>query len=260
MEQTVTDTASGKPSRLLLRARNLTLSVPYYQPSSRQLLTQPLKLISNVYTGRVGRRGKTILEDISLDVHTGDRVAVVGVNGSGKSSLLRLLAQVYYPDSGSLEVHGSITGLFTITLGMSQEGTGLENIYLRGLQMGLSVEEVYERVVPVTEFAEIGEAIDRPISTYSTGMLLRLAFAISTMITPDILILDEWIGSGDSKFRAKADKRMRDMVGTSRGLVLASHSTGLLKDVCNKGLVLDSGRVVYSGDLDDALHFYDTEI
>ncbi|MGB3456453.1 MAG: ABC transporter ATP-binding protein [Litorimonas sp.] len=254
------ETAPDLPGRLLLRARDLTLRVPYYQPSARDLLTRPSQLISRAYTGGSNRRVKTILDGVSLDLHAGDRIGIIGINGSGKSSLLRMLARVYHPDSGTLDINGSVTGLFTITLGMNQEGTGLENIYLRGLQMGLTMSEVRERVMPVIEFAQIDDAIDRPINTYSTGMLLRLAFAISTMITPDILILDEWIGSGDAKFRAKADKRMRDMVGQTRGLILASHNTSLLQDLCNIGLVLDGGMVAYSGPLDDAVHFYDTEL
>ena len=185
---------------------------------------------------------------------------MIGVNGSGKSTLLRLLARVYHPTCGTLRVNGMITGMFTITLGMNQEGTGLENIYLRGLQMGLTIAEVRERIGSVVEFAELEDSISQPISTYSTGMLLRLAFAISTMINPDILVLDEWIGSGDTRFRKKADTRMRELVGETRGLVLASHNTGLLKDVCNRGIVLEAGRIVCNDTIEAALAYYESTV
>jgi len=246
----------GVSPKLLMKAENLCLEMPYFQPKTTDFLKNPKALVSQLYTNRARRGGLKILQDISFEIYAGDRIGVLGANGSGKTSLLRLLAQVYSPSNGSLYINGTATGLFTITLGMSQEGTGLENIYLRGLQMGLKLDEIRKKAPDIIDFAELGEAIGRPINTYSTGMLLRLAFAISTMITPDILLLDEWIGSGDVKFRKKANKRMAELVGKSRGLILASHSEGLLRSNCNKGLVLNSGKIAYWGDIEDALEFY----
>lgn len=247
----------GVEPKLLMKADNLGLEIPYFQPSTKDLLKNPISLLSQLYTKRAKRGGLSILRGISFELYAGDKVGVLGANGSGKSSLLRLLARVYNPSEGELYINGTATGLFTITLGMSQEGTGLENIYLRGLQMGLSLEQIREISPDVILFAELRDAIDRPINTYSTGMLLRLAFAISTMIQPDILLLDEWIGSGDSKFRVKANDRMIDLVGSSRGLILASHNNSLLSSVCNKGIVLERGKIAYQGQIEDAIEYYE---
>lgn len=247
----------GVETKLLMKADALSLEIPYFQPTSKELIANPKALLSQLYTKRAKRSGLSILKGISFELYAGDKIGILGSNGSGKSSLLRLLARVYHPSSGRLHTNGTATGLFTITLGMSQEGTGLENIYLRGLQMGLTLESIREIAPEVILFAELGDAINRPINTYSTGMLLRLAFAISTMIEPDILLLDEWIGSGDSRFRLKANTRMNELVGTSRGLILASHNNGLLSNVCNKGIILERGEIVFKGAISDAIDYYE---
>lgn len=181
-------------------------------------------------------------------------------NGAGKSTLLRVLAGIYQPSSGRLVVSGSAKGLFDVSLGVIPEATGLENIYMRGLQMGLSMKQIKELVPEIVEFSELQEAINNPLNSFSAGMRIRLAFSISTMIEPDILLLDEWIGAGDANFRAKVKSRMEKLVEKSRELVLATHNTGLMKGLCTHGMVLDKGKMVYSGKLVDALEFYNTEI
>jgi len=139
------------------------------------------------------------------------------------------------------------------------EGTGVENIYLRGMQMGLSMDAIRELVPAVIEFSELEDHIHKPIATYSTGMMLRLAFAVSTMIQPDILLLDEWIGAGDTIFKEKAEKRMNDIVTYSNGLIIATHNDNLMKRICNKGLVMFKGEAVFSGAIDDCLKFYHSD-
>lgn len=245
---------------ILVKAKNLGLDIPLYKPGSQQLLKNSKSLLTDLYLGRTKRQMNTILKGVSFTLFSGDRLGVIGVNGAGKSTLLKIIGGVYHQTEGTLEVSGSIKGLFNISIGMSMEGTGYENIYLRGLQMGLKIKQVKELVPAVIEFSELGEHINKPINTYSTGMLLRLAFAISTMIEPDILVLDEWIGAGDAKFRNKAQKRMEGLVDQSRGLVLASHSNALMKRLCNKAIVLDKGMVVFSGDIESSLEFYDSMI
>jgi len=245
---------------MLVKAENIGLDIPLYQPGSQQLLSNPKKLLADLYTGRTKRQMRTILNDVSFTLYAGDRLGLIGSNGAGKSTLLRVIASVYYQTQGELTVNGTIKGLFNISLGMSMEGTGYENIYLRGLQMGLKIQQVKYLIPQVIEFSELAEHINKPINTYSTGMLLRLAFAISTMIEPDILVLDEWIGAGDARFRNKAQKRMESLVDKSRGLILASHSNALMKRLCTKAIVLDEGEVVFSGKIDAALDFYETEI
>jgi len=150
--------------------------------------------------------------------------------------------------------------MFDISLGMNPEATGLENIYMRGLQMGLKLREIKELVPGIVAFSELEEAIDNPLNTYSSGMKMRLAFSVSTMVEPDILLLDEWLGAGDARFRAKVKQRMNGLVQKSRGLVLATHNTGLMKGLCTKGMVLAKGKMVFCGNLDEALEIHQQQV
>ena len=247
-------------TKYLINAQNVCLDVPVFQPSARKLLSHPGRLLSDLYLSRAKRNAVTLLEDINLQLEPGDRIGIIGSNGAGKSTLLKVLAGVYPVSRGTLTIDGAAKGLFNISLGMNMEGTGLENIYLRGLQMGLSLDEIRELVEHVVDFAELRNSIDNPINTYSTGMLLRLAFAISTMIQPDILLLDEWIGAGDVRFRQKAQDRMNELVDRSRCLVLATHNASLMKRLCPRGIVVNEGRIVFDGLIDDAQAFYETTI
>ncbi|MEP3437295.1 MAG: hypothetical protein ABJN75_11005, partial [Hoeflea sp.] len=145
---------------------------------------------------------------------------------------------------------------FLHPIALHPEATGLENIYLRGLQMGLRLKEIRALIPTVLDFSELKDDIEKPLATYSTGMRLRLAVAVSTMIEPDILLLDEWIGAGDAAFNAKVKERMMSLVEGSRGLVLATHNTGLMKSLCTHGMVLEKGRSIFIGPVDDALAFY----
>jgi len=254
---TLADTRVTTP---LIVADNVSVTVPYYQPESRRLLTLPKQMLSGLYTNRTKRTHKTILRDISFKLDPGERLGIIGVNGAGKSTLLRALGGVYPTHGGSLHINGDARGLFNINLGMNYEGTGVENIYLRGLQMGLSIADIHDRVEDVVAFSELGEAIHQPLSTYSAGMSLRLAFSVSTMIDPDILLLDEWIGAGDIKFRFKAQERMNQLVDKSRGLVIATHNTALMKTLCSRALLLDGGDLVFDGPIDDALATYEERV
>lgn len=240
----------------LLQARDIFLQVPIFQPEDRQLLTNPRKFLTDLYFTRTRRGVVTILDGISFTLQPGERLGLIGLNGAGKSTLLRVLAGIYKPTSGELSVNGIAKGLFDISLGMNLEATGLENIYIRGLQMGLKLIEIKALVPEIVGFAELEEAIDNPLNTFSTGMRMRLAFSISTMTEPDILLLDEWIGAGDARFREKVKARMDALIENSHGLVLASHNIALMKSLCTRGLVLSKGKMVFCGDLDEALECY----
>lgn len=241
---------------VLISATTLSLHVPVIRPAERSLLANPVSLLRDLYLTRGRREVATLLERITFKLHAGERLGLIGANGAGKSTLLRVLAGIYAPSSGRLTVNGTAKGLFDISLGMHPDATGLENIYLRGLQMGLGLREIRALVPEVLEFSELADDIEKPLATFSTGMRLRLAIAISTMIEPDILLLDEWIGAGDAKFNAKVRARMMGLVEESRGLVIATHNAGLMKSLCTHGLVLSGGRNVYYGKVDDALAFF----
>ena len=244
----------------LLEVTSLTLRIPIFRPLDRKLLSNPSRLLSDLYLSRTRRASVTLLDNIAFSIKPGERLGLIGVNGSGKSTLLRVLAGIYVPTTGTLTVNGTAKGMFDISMGMHTEATGLENIYMRGLQMGLNLQEIKTLIPEIIEFSELKEVIDNPFNTYSTGMRMRLAFSISTMIDPDILLLDEWIGAGDAGFRRKINNRMDSLIEQSRGLVVASHNTSLMKDLCTHGLVLSNGSMIFCGGLAEALERYQKEI
>ncbi len=241
----------------LIEARNISLKIPVMLPTDRKLLSNPHRLLRDFYFSRTSRGTVTILNNISLRLDAGIRLGLLGANGAGKSTLLRVLAGIYSPTSGSLIINGEARGIFDFSMGMHPEATGLENIYMRGLQMGLDLKDINKLIPEIVSFAELEEAIDSPFNTFSTGMRMRLAFSISSMVEPDILLLDEWIGTGDAHFRQKIKMRMEQLVEKSRGLVLASHNTIVMKGLCTHGLVLDEGKVIFYGELKEALDIYE---
>ncbi|MBL4719734.1 MAG: ABC transporter ATP-binding protein [Alphaproteobacteria bacterium] len=248
--------SENKARQPLIEVKNMRFQVPSIKAKDRQLLTNPLSFLSDMYLSRSRRKIITILDDITFTVQPGERLGVLGLNGAGKSTLLRLLAGIYQPTEGELHVNGTAKGLFDISLGMNQEATGLENIYMRGLQMRMSLKEIKNLIPEIVEFSELHDAIGDTLSTYSSGMRLRLAFSISTMVDPDILLLDEWLGAGDERFRKKISERMNKLVESSKALVLASHNTQLIRSLCTNGLVLSKGRIVFQGNIDDALEWH----
>lgn len=243
-------------SDVLIEARKIGLAVPVIKPQERSILANPASLLTDFYWNSHSRHPHILLQDVSFTLRCGEKLAVIGANGSGKTTLLRLLAGIYRPSNGSLSINCAPRGLFDIALGFVGEATGLENIYLRGLEMGLPVARIRELIPQIMEFSELGEQIDKPLVSFSTGMRLRLAVAISLAEQPDVMLMDEWIGSGDASFQGKVANRMNELVAGSRGLILASHSENLLRTVCTHGLVLSKGRVVFLGTLDQALENY----
>lgn len=196
------------------------------------------------------------LKDISINIQAGERLALLGPNGAGKSTLLRAIAGVYPVSSGSRVVKGSIRSIFEIGLGFEPNATGRENILYRGLLLGLTPKFMRSMEEDIITFAELGEFIDYPVKTYSAGMLVRLAFSISTAVGGDILLLDEVIGAGDAKFMIKARQRIKELVERSEVLLLASHDMNTLAATCNRGVVLDRGEVRFDGPIQGAIEAY----
>jgi ABC-type polysaccharide/polyol phosphate transport system ATPase subunit len=197
--------------------------------------------------GKLTSRHRTVvvraLDGVDLELNDGDRLGLIGHNGSGKTTLLRVLAGVYTPSVGSASIEGSISSFTDLALGMDPEATGWDNIIFRCAFMGLSFREARRLSPAIAEFSELGEYLDLPTRTYSTGMFLRLAFAISTSIEPDILIMDEMIAAGDAQFVEKAQRRLHELVDKANILALASHSMTMVQSVCNKVLWLEHGNV-----------------
>lgn len=204
-----------------------------------------------------GRFSVEALRGIDLNIVEGDRLAIMGPNGSGKSTLLRVLSGIYRPTSGTFRSRGKPTTLIDVSLGISMEATGRENILIRSAFLGISRKKALAKVEQIIDFAELGEFIEMPVRTYSSGMMLRLAFAVSTAYDPEILIMDEWLAVGDEDFRRKSQLRLKEMVGRAKIMVLASHSKDLIEATCNRGIVLREGRVVFEGPIAPAIreHF-----
>lgn len=228
-----------------LSLKNVSLGFPIYGASATSLKKT---IAASVTGGRVGKEtGVTVvqaLSDINLELKSGDRLGILGHNGAGKSTLLRLLAGVYEPTSGDFTRIGSVSSLIDPSMGIERDATGVENIMLRGLSMGLKRRQIEAMTPEICEFSGLGEYVDMPVRTYSTGMVMRLAFAICTSMSADILLMDEWLSVGDADFQSKAEQRMAAMVAKSGILVLASHSPQLLLKECNRFIRLEHGCIV----------------
>lgn len=197
-----------------------------------------------------------LLDEVSFEAKEGDRVAILGRNGAGKSTLLRVLNGVYRPTSGQVQVVGRCQALLNMSLGFNGEATVRENIFLRGTAMRLKASDLGEQIDPILDFAGLHDKANHRLRTLSAGQKMRLGFAISTSFQQDVILMDEWVGAGDADFMAKATERMRSRVGGSKIVMLASHSVGLLRDICNKGIVLEQGKLLFAGDIIPALSFY----
>lgn len=226
-----------------IKFSNVSVDFPIYNTSGRSLKIQLMQAATG---GRMGSNEKgavvvSALHDISLEIEEGDRVGVVGHNGAGKSTLLRVISGVYVPTGGSATINGKVTSLIDLSLGMDGEATGIENIFLRGALLGLKRRWLATKVKEIVEFAEIGEFINMPLRTYSTGMQMRLAFSIATLQQPEILVMDEWLTVGDEDFQEKAQVRLNEVIDKSSILVLATHSPELVDQVCNRIVKLERG-------------------
>lgn len=228
---------------------NVSVDFPIYNANGRSLKKHLIKIATGGQLGAdpEGRVIVRALEDLNFSIQDGERVALIGHNGAGKSTLLRLLGCVYYPSTGRANINGQVGSLIDISLGIDPEATGRENLYIRSAILGMSKREISEKIDEIIDFSELGDFIDMPVRTYSSGMHLRLAFAISTAIRPEILLMDEWLSVGDESFRCKAEKRMADVVEATNILVIASHSRDLIEKLCNRVIWLEHGKVIVDG-------------
>ena len=196
------------------------------------------------------------VRNISLDVKQGEVLGIIGRNGSGKSTLLKMMAGVFPPDSGIISSRGSVSLLAGVGVGFHKELTGRENAYLYGALMGRTQTQIDELIDEIRSFAELEHHFDRPIRTYSSGMKSRLGISVATAFKPDLLLIDEVLGVGDASFRKKSEKRVKDMISESGTVVIVSHSLGMLKTICDRIIVLDSGSVLHEGDVELGLELY----
>ncbi|MCD6364400.1 MAG: ABC transporter ATP-binding protein [Planctomycetes bacterium] len=208
------------------------------------------------------KKNRSLLHDVhavrhvSLTVGEGERVGIIGPNGAGKTSLLRAIAGIYPIQSGTIDVSGRVHPLFDLNLGFEDDATGWENIYYRGLLMGESPSVIKAKADEIARFADLGEFIEYPVRSYSAGMRIRLAFAVSTAFAGEVLLLDEVIGAGDAGFFAKAKRRLRELIARASILLLVSHDLESLRGLCNRAICLHQGEIVADGPVEDTVHYY----
>ena len=245
-----------------LRLRDVSVEFPIYSGGSRSLK----KLLFNRTTqGNLARDARDritvqALSDVSLDIRDGDRLAIIGANGAGKSTLLKVLAGIYAPTRGLIQACGRVSALLSASVGLNPEATGRENIITLGMFMAVHPRQMRDRVDEIADFTELGYYMDMPVRTYSSGMMVRLCFAVATSVRPEILLMDEWIGAGDAAFFAKAQQRMTDFLSATSILTLASHSLPLLQEWCNRAVLLDHGRITAMGSVEEVAAFYTRSI
>jgi lipopolysaccharide transport system ATP-binding protein len=228
-----------------IHLREAGLVLPIYGTINRSLKGA---VMASATGGRMAAASRHVtiveaLKDISLDIHAGDRVGLTGHNGAGKTSLLRMMAGIYEPTSGSISVKGRVSSFINLGMGMDLEATGRENLLLCGLMFGMRAEEIRRIAPEIVEFSGLGDFVDMPVRTYSSGMQARLVFSIVTSVPAQIVLMDEWLSVGDADFAVQAQQRLRALVDQASILVLASHSEHVIADMCNVVVRMEHGEV-----------------
>jgi len=226
-------------------ARDICVDFPIFTNSSRSMKNIVLRASTGGKIARDATNASYVrsLDHLTLEIRAGERIGLTGHNGSGKTTLLRTLCGVYAPTAGKLLVTGRVVSLLDINLGMDPDGTGYENITMRGIVMGMTPKQIASRIDDIAEFTDLGEYLAMPIRTYSSGMQMRLAFAVSTSADADVMLMDEWLSVGDEEFQHKAAKRLAAMVDRTPILVIATHSMELVTKTCTRVIRLEHGRI-----------------
>jgi ABC-2 type transport system ATP-binding protein/lipopolysaccharide transport system ATP-binding protein len=241
-----------------IRFDAVSVDIPIFNASNRSLKNN---VISAATGGQIqprdsGRLSVRAVDQLSPSLEHGTRVGLVGHNGAGKSTILRIMAGIYAPTAGRVSVSGDVASMFDLAFGMDPDATGWDNIILRGMLLGYSKQEIQRRADEIGAISDLGEFLDMPLRTYSTGMATRLAFAVSTSIRPEILLIDEGIGAGDAAFLQQAKERMRSFVSEAGLLVLASHADDLLRQWCTTAIWMEHGRMRMHAGIDEVLDAY----
>ena len=244
--------------------KDVKVDLPVFTSRSRGLINQLFRF-SSKEAERVEAAGLFAyqvhaLKGITLSIKSGERVALIGPNGAGKTTLLKVLSGAYEPMQGRVDIEGRVGSLTDLTLGMDPEATGYENIRMRGIHLKKSRREIQALTEEMAAFSELGAHLGLPVRTYSSGMQLRLAFALSTAVTPEILLMDEVVGTGDEYFQSKAGARLNSMISSVKILVLASHNDEIVQRFCSRAIYLRDGCIHYDGSVDECLAVYRKDV
>lgn len=239
-----------------LKFENVSLKFPLINETSRSLRFYLGNMVSRPRTSLFLPKERQALSDLNLDIKEGTRLGLIGGNGAGKTTLLRLMAGIYHPTQGHIQRSGAIVPMLDLNFGMDEEANGYENIMIASTLLGISSHNIPALTKDIQEFSELGDALNQPIKTYSSGMRMRLAFSLASSLHANILLIDEIIGVGDAHFMKKAKERVLQRIESACILVLASHVEEILRNFCNTGLVLSQGKVEFYGPIEEAISFY----
>ncbi len=242
-----------------IRLRNVNVDIPVYNARNRRLISKEVLLRRIGGAMRIDSDSRIVvsaLHDISLDIKQGDRLGLVGHNGAGKTTLLRVMSGIYPPTGGTVEFSGRVALIFDISLGMEMDATGYENIHMMGRLLGLTNIEITATIPDIEDFTELGDYLSLPVRTYSSGMLMRLAFAIATARPADIVLIDEVLGAGDAVFYEKTQERLDNFLSQTSLLVLTTHSERLMRRFCTSAVLLHNGKIELVGGLDEVYAKY----
>lgn len=240
-------------SKKVIEFKNVTKLYKLYKNDKHRFL--------GIFLKRIPYKKKLAVNNVSFSINSGEAVALFGKNGAGKSTLLKMITGVTYPTEGEIFIDGRVSALLELTSGFDPELSGRDNIYLKGQLCGLKDDEIREVEDEIIEFAELGEYIDQPVRSYSSGMKARLGFAVNANIRPEILIVDEALSVGDRNFRDKCLKKVNSIIENDNAtLLFVTHSVDQAKKFCKRGIVMKNGQMLYDADIDSAIEFYNESI
>lgn len=233
----------------VIKFQNVTKIYKLYSSTRKRLLA--------IFFKNIKYKKKKAVDDVSFEIQRGDSVALFGKNGAGKSTILKMITGVTFPTSGDITVNGRVSALLELTSGFDQEFSGRQNIYLKGHILGLSDKEIKELENVIIEFSELGDYIDQPVRTYSSGMKSRLGFAINVNIKPEILIVDEALSVGDNAFKVKCNEKINEIIEKDNvTLLFVTHQTAVAEEFCTRGIVMKNGQLIFDGEVHEAAEYY----
>lgn len=240
----------------MIKVKDVVLTYELYHDQTRSLKEAVVNLFHKRQYTRERKSHFNALDHITFEIKEGERLGIIGGNGAGKSTLLKIISGILKPTKGTVKVNGTIQPLIEISAGFNPEFSGMENIYLNGYMLGFSKEQITAKEKEIIDFTELGEFIHVPVKYYSSGMSVRLAFAIATSIDPEILLFDEMLSAGDAHFSAKAQARMNVLLKESKGMIIVSHDLSVIKKLCSRVLWLDSGKIRLDGSPEQVIAEY----
>ena len=240
-------------SNVAIEFKNVTKTYKLYKNDKKRFI--------GIFIKKIPYKPKNAVNNVSFKINRGESVALFGKNGAGKSTILKMITEVAYPNSGEITINGRVSALLELTSGFDPEFTGRENIYLKGQILGIDTAEIKRLEKTIIDFAELGDYIDQPVRTYSSGMKARLGFSINVNVEPEILIVDEALSVGDEEFRRKCIKKINELIEKEHiTLLYVTHATKTAKDFCKRGMVMQTGNLIYDGDIEEAMNVYNETI